>query len=301
MPDLTFGKKTAIHFLDGEIGELAKLTLDPDTGKLLCLIVRAGRLFPTYRLVPGSHVERVIDDDVHLSVPREDVETLTDNGIHSSFSEPEVLEWNMPVTGPEGDIGKLCQVLVDQDSLEITHLVVDPGLFAEPRIIPMSLADLKHKEGIQVDAGEKELALFPAFSPRDEVDILSDFRRRLKDASFDLMTIKVGLKDGVLHLTGVVTDEDVKEWVGSVARSVDGVVEVENALDTDGDVVARVKGELAADPRTSTSAIKVKSKLGVVRLAGKVGNEDVLVRAMAIAARQPAVITVVNTMVVQPD
>lgn len=301
MPQFTLGKKTTVKFRDGETGELAKLTLDPDTGKLLSLVVRVGYLFPTYRRVPGSLVEKVKDDDVHLSVQREDLDTFPDTRIQVLPSEPGLLEWEMPVTGPEGDLGNLSQVLVDLDSLNVTHLVIDPGLFSEPRIIPISVAKLEYKEGIQFDAGERDLALFPAFSQREEVEILSDFRHRLKDASFDLMTIKVGLKDGVLHLSGIVPDADVKKWVGSVARSVDGVVEVENALSTDGNVVAWVKGELAADPRTSTSTIKVKSELGVVRLTGKVRSEDVLVRAMEIAARQPDVTTVVNTMVVQPN
>ncbi len=137
-----------------------------------------------------------------------------------------------------------------------------------------------------------------AYFPRSDAEILSDFHRRLRQASFDLMTVRIGLLNGVLHLTGVVRDLEVKNWVGSVARAVKGVVGVENALHTDSSVIARISGELGSDHRIDASRIQVDSRQGVVRLGGEVESVEARMAAEEIAARQPGVFTVVNAMTV---
>jgi len=241
------------------------------------LRVRFGDLLVEQAMVPGeqSHIDR---------------------GASSSF---EVIKRGMPVSTQEGVIGKLSLVVVDQESLKGKYLVVDPGHFPQSRIVPISMVERVSKDGIRIDAEEGELAELPVYIPRSDVDILADLRLRLKEASLDLMTVKIGLRNGVIHLTGVVRDVEVKNWVGSVARAVEGVIDVENALHTDSNVIARIRGELGSDHRTETSHIQVESHQGVVRLGGEVESQEVRMAAEEIAARQPGVFTVVNAMTVE--
>jgi len=144
-----------------------------------------------------------------------------------------------------------------------------------------------------------EPAQLPTFFPRSDAEILTDFQRRLREASFDLMTVRIGLRNGVILLTGVVRDVEVKNWVGSVASAVEGVVDVENALYTDSSVIARIRGALGSDCRTDASLININSRQGVVRLGGEVDSEEARLAAEEIAARQPGVFTVVNAMTVR--
>jgi osmotically-inducible protein OsmY len=92
-----------------------------------------------------------------------------------------------------------------------------------------------------------------------------------------------------------------KRHAEAVARSVEGVIDVENHLDTDLSISAAIVRALLSDPRTDISAIEVTSKEGTVTLRGAVDNALIRDAAAQIAAEQPGVLSVVNKLEVEPD
>jgi sporulation protein YlmC with PRC-barrel domain len=51
------------------------------------------------------------------------------------------LSFGKPVRCADGGFGELADVVVDPDTMRLTHLITDPPANAEPRLIPIELAD----------------------------------------------------------------------------------------------------------------------------------------------------------------
>ncbi len=212
----------------------------------------------------------------------------------------EVIGRGTPVRTLDGMVGRLDHVLVHRETGEITHLVLRRGVFNRRLVVPMSLVKEIDDEGIFLDLTNQELRGLPQYTPRAGVDILEDLRRRLASSRFDFRDVQARVVDQVVHLTGVVQDIEAKREAEEIARSVPGVVDVANQLDTDTAIMARVVAALADDPRTANAVIEVASDRGVVTLSGTVDSPEVRGAAQEIAARQPGVVAVVNALEVQP-
>jgi osmotically-inducible protein OsmY len=209
------------------------------------------------------------------------------------------------VRGLERTIGKVDHVLVDRASFKITHLIVDPGFFFRSRVFPISLVKGLKAEGIHIQATNQDSEKLPIFVHRDDAEILADVSGRLASVFPKMMAVTLGVDRGVVQMIGIVHDEIVRRQVEEIVRSVDGVIAVENMLYADTSIVLRVKSALLNDPRTRPavdgSQIRVLSDWGAVTLEGKVSSSEVRTAATPIAARQPGVFTVIDSLEIERD
>lgn len=147
-----------------------------------------------------------------------------------------VIERGTPVWNAEDTIGNIDHVLADAEQGEITHLVVDTGFFGQAVVIPISAVRAVNENGIEVNIDEQELQELPHYTRRSQADILAELRNRLRKASISPTDCIIEIDQGVVRLSGLVPDEATKHQVEDIARSVAGVISVENVLDTDQDV-----------------------------------------------------------------
>jgi osmotically-inducible protein OsmY len=222
--------------------------------------------------------------------------------IHKGISPGRsVVERGMPVNNLEKTIGKVDHLLVDRESLEITHLVVDPGLLARSLVVPISMVKQISEDGVYVEATDQDLEPLPRHIPRHEADVLTDLQERLVATSFDFDDVKATFNNGVLQLRGVVPDVQAKRQAEAIARSLEGVIDVENALTTDTSIVAHITSALSTDPRTDVAIVGVINERGVVSLKGQVDDPNTREAAEKIARRQPGVVDVINDLEVKID
>jgi osmotically-inducible protein OsmY len=235
-------------------------------------------------------------------IPRQPVVPMVRKRVHEGISpELAVIERGTPVHNVKGEIGEVNHVLVDQESLEITHLIVDPGLFSHSLVLPISMVKEVGEESIYVEATEEKLKELSRYTPRADADILAELQDRLEAAPFDFGDVKAALENGVVRLTGAVPDVATKRHAEATARSVEGVLDVENALAADTAIAAQVTAALATDPRTELAVIEVINTQGIVTLKGQVDSPEVREAAEEIAAQQPGAISVINALEVKPD
>ena len=88
--------------------------------------------------------------------------------------------------------------------------------------------------------------------------------------------------DRVVSLSGYVPSASIKGMAGVLAGTVQGVSQVVNDLIADPDLERTVALALAADSRTRTWPIRVRSELGHVQLQGVVPNEEAVEAALAV-------------------
>jgi sporulation protein YlmC with PRC-barrel domain len=76
----------------------------------------------------------------------------------------------VPVSGSDGEIGKLTRVVVDPITRAVTHLVVEPRHLEGPsRLVPISLVDSVSPEQIKLGCGSAE---FERLDPAEETQFL---------------------------------------------------------------------------------------------------------------------------------
>jgi osmotically-inducible protein OsmY len=222
--------------------------------------------------------------------------------IHKGISpKRSVIERGMPVNNLEKTIGKVNHVLVDRDSLEVTHLVVDQGLLAHSIVMPASMVREVGGKELYVEASDQELELLPRYNPRNEADVLAELQEHLVEMPFDFSDFKATYNNGILRLMGVVPDVKAKRQAEAIARSLEGVIDVENALTTDTSIVAHITEALYTDPRTDVAIVGVLNEHGVVTLKGRVDDPNTRDAAEEIARRQPGVVDVINELEVKID
>ena len=213
----------------------------------------------------------------------------------------KVLEAGTPVETVDGDFGKVDHVLVDSRSGQITYLVVRKGLIPEYPVIPIEMIENVGERGVFIKKREEELEDLPRYTPRDDEGILAALEGRLDESLLDLDGVEATVEGGVVRLTGQVRDMAARRRVEAIARSVEGVIDVENALDTGRIVRARVTTALFNDPRTKLAVIEVIDEQGMITLREQVDSPEVREAAEEIASEQPGVVGVINALRVQAD
>jgi osmotically-inducible protein OsmY len=154
--------------------------------------------------------------------------------------------------------------------------------------------------GILVNVDEKEIDQFPVYSHRDDDAIISDLKERLEtDAILDGIDIRV--ENGILTMYGSVPDVQTKRRLEYAARTIDGVVEVDNKLRPKNVMDSQVLAALANDPRTEFSVIEVIEDRKTITLRGQVDSVEILQAAIEIAETQPGVLRVINGLSVKED
>jgi osmotically-inducible protein OsmY/sporulation protein YlmC with PRC-barrel domain len=219
-----------------------------------------------------------------------------------------VLERGTPVLNrDEHEIGTVDHLLVDPESGQVSHLVIRRGLLPYYPILPIARVESVTDEAVGVSLNDGEVEMLPRYRRRDSEDIETELRDQLRLANLrvpqvDLDAVAVSVEAGIVHLSGWVSDVRTKRRVEAVARAIEGVVDVQNELDTEMAMTARVQQALLSDPRTELSAIDVTNQpSSVITLKGVVDSVEVKEAAKEIAADQPGVLSVVNELEVKPD
>jgi osmotically-inducible protein OsmY len=114
-------------------------------------------------------------------------------------------------------------------------------------------------------------------------------------------TIEAAVGGGIVSLRGSVLSVQARRRAEAEARRINGVLGLDNALDVDSAISARVTAALADDPRTRLAVIDAVSERGLVTISGKVDSVEVREAAEEIAAAQPGVVSVINALEVMPD
>lgn len=137
------------------------------------------------------------------------------------------------VCNDDETIGTINHLLVDDESGEITHLIVRRGLLPFRAVIPMSMVKEVRDGTVYVSATRQQLYSLEKFIPRQDRDIRREIRDRLQAVTdFDLSQIKVSLSDGLVRLTGQVATRLDKQRAQEIAERVKGVLSVENQVET---------------------------------------------------------------------
>jgi osmotically-inducible protein OsmY len=219
-----------------------------------------------------------------------------------------VLERGTPVWNRDGyEIGTVDHLLIDPESGEVSHLVVRRGLLPYYPILPIAQVESVSDEAVSVSLTDGEVEMLPRYRRRDPEDVEAELRDQLRLADLrvsdvDLSGVEVSVEAGIVHLRGWVPDVRTKRRVEAVARAIEGVVDVQNKLDTEMAMTARVQHALLSDPRTELSAIDVINHHGgLITLKGVVDSVEVSQAAQEIAAAQQGVVSVVNELEVKPD
>jgi osmotically-inducible protein OsmY len=212
-----------------------------------------------------------------------------------------VIERETPVRNILGKIGNVDHLLVDPESGEVTHLVVRKGLLPYYPILPISKVKSVSDEAVTVSLSNDEVDALPRYRRRDATDIEAELRDRFDSSPFDFTKVEISIEGGIVLLVGWVPGIGAKRHAEAISRSVEGVIDVENELNTEIAVTTRVINALLSDPRTSLSAIGVENGKGVITLTGQVDSVEIYEAAEEIAAGQPGVLSVVNALEVEPD
>lgn len=120
--------------------------------------------------------------------------------------------------------------------------------------------------------------------------------------------IKVETRKGVVQLSGFADSQAQVDRAVTIARSVEGVTNVENGMTLkegkttignkvdDGIVTAKVKSALLSDPAVKSFDIAVATNKGAVQLSGFVDNQTQMDQAIELARRVEGVQGVDNKM-----
>lgn len=141
--------------------------------------------------------------------------------------------------------------------------------------------------------------------------------------SFDIAT---HVENGVVRLEGSVESDIERDLAGEIAKSIDGVRDVDNRLTVDpakarqaresdasreargfrqavsnATLTARIKSKLLANGNTSGLAVNVDSRDGEVTLSGTVGSDEEKELIERIAGNTEGTTSVDNRLMVEPE
>jgi hyperosmotically inducible protein len=292
--------------------ELVERTSDGEI--YLNLTEDALRSYPEYREVefrepaPGEQVDPYDLSDVRcwhstyrMACP-EPVVPMVKKRIHVGVdADLAVVERGTPVVNTQGTVGKVDHLLADAENGEITHLVVRRGLIPYYPILPISAVDSVSDEAVSVDLTDEEIDDLVRYRDRSPEDIQAELVERMARLGFDLNKVRVEVMGNVVQLTGWVPSIATKRHAEAVARAVEGVIDVENMLDTDVSILGAVIYALLTDPRTDVSEIEATTEEGIVTLRGVVDSTQIRDVAAEIAGEQRGVDSVVNELEVKAD
>lgn len=128
--------------------------------------------------------------------------------------------------------------MVDCDSGDIAYLVVDRGLLARSVVVPAQKIKEVTGEAVMVDLTEDEIYESPRYRPPGEPTVLTDLEERLGELAPDLDDIEAVFGGGFLRISRTAPQMTSKRRAEAAARSVEGIVGVNNALITDTAIAA---------------------------------------------------------------
>jgi osmotically-inducible protein OsmY len=238
-----------------------------------------------YRMVCEAPVVPMVRSQVHKGVR----------------ADGAVIEQGTPVLNAQGTVGYVDHLLIDAKKASVTHIVVRKGILPYYPVVPISAVTMVSDEAVSISLTKEQIKEMPRYKRRNAEDIEAEARDRMAGLGFDQQKIDVVVQGSIVRLIGHVQNIAAKRHAEAIVRAVEGVVEVENALETEMSILTRVRYALLSDPRTDLAAIDVVNEHGVITLKGNVDDAQIREAAEAIAAEQPGVISVVNALKVEPD
>ncbi|MBI3911404.1 MAG: BON domain-containing protein [Armatimonadetes bacterium] len=143
--------------------------------------------------------------------------------------------------------------------------------------------------------------------PRDDL-LAGELERALGNLpEVDLLDLRIRVAGGIAHLDGVVRTLAAKEAAERAARSVSGIVAVDNRLAveepfarTDTERTEALTAALAADPLTDVREIGARVQGGVAVLVGHPDNAAAMERAAEVAATVPGISSIIHAERIAP-
>lgn len=215
--------------------------------------------------------------------------------------DQKVVQRGTAVVNQEQNLGEIDHLLVDRETGKIRHLVLEVGALDHAVILPFAEVQEIKQDRVVVAILEEELEELPRYRPPEEGDLLQQLEELFENGTADFSGVQSFIKEGVVRLSGVVPGISGKREAESVSRSIQGVVDVDNQLDTDTAISARVTSALADDPDTALADIQVASERGIVTLSGQVDSRAIRDLAETLAKDQKGVVEVINELQVEPD
>ena len=190
---------------DEACGGLAGLVANPDSRQVTHLIVKEGFLFTRSSVLPLSAVRRTLGADIEISITSQEFDQYPEYQVvtyeapadgyeqpivsGTAHTEPYgtggaivpmvkrkiregivtgqvVIEEGMPISNLVGKIGQVEHVIVDRETYNITYLVVHRGLiFTERLMVPISMVEELHEDGIAVAGANEALERLSHYAP----------------------------------------------------------------------------------------------------------------------------------------
>ena len=289
MNEFDFNIGARVHCQDGQCGKLAKVVVHPDTWQVTDLIVEEGFLLKRARVFPVSAVERTTTEDIYLTISSNELNNFREYreveyevpvpGSTTSFPDPYsatsltqvptvlektrqgissdeliVVEKGTPVMNARGKVGHLDHLITNEESNEITHLVVRRGaLFSERLLVPVFMVEHVSENGILIAPTNNELKELARYTPEEDVgdqsageEVVSHFESIRHDEptlsvqvaaalSADPRTrgavVEVSNDQGTIRLAGQVNSWRTRQAAVEVASKQPGVVSVVDRLE----------------------------------------------------------------------
>lgn len=206
MSEFDFNIGAQVHCRDGQCGRLARVVVDPDTLQITDIIVEEGFLLKRARVFPISTVESTAKDNIRLAISSNELANFREyreveyethvSGSEGLFQEPYpgtasgvsnvpvmrekvrqgissddliVVQQGTPVMNAGGKIGKLDHVIVNEETNEITHLVIQQGtLFSERILVPVFMVEHVGEKGILIAPTDNEIKVLARYIPEEK-------------------------------------------------------------------------------------------------------------------------------------
>ncbi len=281
-----------VEGVDGPVGTLSGLLLDPHIRQVVGLGIRSG-LLGSHRLwVPLEVVTSATEGEVRLDRTMEEVREyrqppekpfrMCTSPLHPGSTDWTTAMFPAPslhlpdavrVVALDGTAGRVRRVLVDAASRVIREVIVESGFFSrESRRLPGTWVRRISGTALEVEATLAALAFLPLFRGDQEI------RAAILDAWFhdDVLRpmflrapLDVQVRQGVAMLEGHAWSGSGRRRLEARARAVPGVLEVRSAIVSDDDLPHAVASSLADDPLGQELRPRIRSSLGVISLEGQ--------------------------------
>ena len=143
-----------------------------------------------------------------------------------------VVERGTRVLNEHGEVARVDHVLVDPEEDEVTHLVLRRGLIPRYYILPIDQVDQLGTDVITISLSVDQIEALPGYHRRGADDIAADLRDRYRESSPDFDEVAVSVEGDIVQLCGTVPDQSTKHHAEAIARSVPGVIDVDNQLES---------------------------------------------------------------------
>lgn len=196
----------------------------------------------------------------------------------------------------DGPVGKVSLVLVDPQG-RVKGFVMHAGhLPGRNLIVPVAWVQEVDRQNVHLSVEKRLLKrlleYFPDFVLAAEVENALWVNEILRVTDYN--GINVTVENGIVILRGHVVTPSNRSRAEDAARSVTGVLGIENHLVVDEELVVKVAQALGTDKRTCPEYVFVGAQRGVIILNGDVASAAIREAAEEVAASVPEVRGVVN-------